>query len=212
MTIPGIGPITATASRRWRHRQRPLPRAATLQPGSGSRRGNTRPAASSGSARFEDGRAHAAAAPDHRQQRGRATCEQARGSAGLVARADAGPKAAHAGHGRTGQQDRPDRLGGVVKQEDYRAPVAARRKLGGPEVVGEAGDRRRVWHNSRRDGTGRTSVPPCLEHAWMMWIRSANSHTGQQLQPAQRGRTDGSIRLRADLLQKTACISRGVHR
>ena len=29
---------------------------------------------------------------------------------------------------------------------------------------------------------------------------------------ANTNRTDGSIRLRADLLQKTACISRGVHR
>jgi len=53
----------------------------------------------------------------------------------------------------------------------------------------------------------------CLEHAFMIWFRSANSHTGPQLHRCTiRGRTDGSIRLRADLLQKTACISRGVHR
>jgi hypothetical protein len=43
----------------------------------------------------------------------------------------------------------------------------------------------------------------------MIWFRSANSHTGPQLHRCTiRGRTDGSIRLRADLLQKIACISR----
>ena len=36
----------------------------------------------------------------------------------------------------------------------------------------------------------------------MIWFRSANSHTGPQLHRCIRGRTDGSIRLRADLLQK----------
>jgi hypothetical protein len=36
----------------------------------------------------------------------------------------------------------------------------------------------------------------------MIWFRSANSHTGPQLHRYIRGRTDGSIRLRANLLQK----------
>ena len=35
------------------------------------------------------------------------------------------------------------------------------------------------------------------EHAWVMWIRFANSHTGQRHRAAQTGRTDGSIRLGA---------------
>ena len=35
----------------------------------------------------------------------------------------------------------------------------------------------------------------------MIWFRSANSHTGPQLHRCIRGRTDGSIRLRANLLQ-----------
>src|SRR4051812_36511661 len=35
-----------------------------------------------------------------------------------------------------------------------------------------------------------------------LWFRSANSHTGPQLHRCIRGRTDGSIRLRANLLQK----------
>ena len=42
----------------------------------------------------------------------------------------------------------------------------------------------------------------CLQHAFMIWFRSANSHTGPQLHRCIRGRTDGSIRLRANLLQK----------
>ena len=35
----------------------------------------------------------------------------------------------------------------------------------------------------------------------MIWFRSANSHTGPQLHRCIRGRTDGSIRLRANLLK-----------
>ena len=40
----------------------------------------------------------------------------------------------------------------------------------------------------------------------MIWFRSANSHTGPQLHRCIRGRTDGSIRLRADLLQKPLAL------
>jgi hypothetical protein len=47
----------------------------------------------------------------------------------------------------------------------------------------------------------------CPEHAFMIWFRSANSHTGPQLYRCIRGRTDGSIRLRADLQKPLA--SRG---
>jgi len=66
---------------------------------------------------------------------------------------------------------------------------------------------------SVRRGRKNQMYSSCLEHAFMIWFRSANSHTGPQLHRCTiRGRTDGSIRLRADLLQKTACISRGVHR
>jgi hypothetical protein len=36
----------------------------------------------------------------------------------------------------------------------------------------------------------------------MIWFQPANSHTGPQLHRCIRGRTDGSIRLRANLLQK----------
>jgi hypothetical protein len=44
----------------------------------------------------------------------------------------------------------------LVKQENYRAPVPAERKPGGPEVVGDVVGRRRAWHNSRRDEAERT--------------------------------------------------------
>ena len=40
----------------------------------------------------------------------------------------------------------------------------------------------------------------------MIWFRSANSHTGPQHHRCIRGRTDGSIRLRANLLQKPLAL------
>jgi hypothetical protein len=55
---------------------------------------------------------------------------------------------------------------------------------------------------SARRGRKNQMNPSCLEHAFMIWFRSANSHTGPQLHRCIRGRTDGSIRLRADILQK----------
>src|SRR6266850_1080617 len=55
---------------------------------------------------------------------------------------------------------------------------------------------------SARRGRKNQMYSSCLEHAFMIWFRSANSHTGPQLDRCIRGRTDGSIRLRADILQK----------
>src|SRR5258707_4126669 len=55
---------------------------------------------------------------------------------------------------------------------------------------------------SARRGRKNQMYSSCLEHAFMIWFRSANSHTGPQLHRCIRGRTDGSIRLRADILQK----------
>jgi hypothetical protein len=56
---------------------------------------------------------------------------------------------------------------------------------------------------SARRGRKNQMNSSCLEHAFMIWFRSANSHTGPQLHRCTiRGRTDGSVRLRADLLQK----------
>src|SRR5262245_48563832 len=56
---------------------------------------------------------------------------------------------------------------------------------------------------SARRGRKNQMYSSCLEHAFMIWFRSANSHTGPQLHRCIRGRTDGSIRLRANLLQKS---------
>src|ERR1700747_563274 len=62
---------------------------------------------------------------------------------------------------------------------------------------------------SARRGRKNQVYSSCLEHAFMIWFRSANSHTGPQLHRCTiRGRTDGSIRLRANLLQKSLA-SRG---
>src|SRR6476661_8900243 len=55
---------------------------------------------------------------------------------------------------------------------------------------------------SARRGRKNQMYSSCLEHAFMMRFRSANSHTGPQLHRCIRGRTDGSIRLRANALQK----------
>jgi len=55
---------------------------------------------------------------------------------------------------------------------------------------------------SARRGRKNQMYSSCLQHAFMIWFRSANSHTGPQLHRCIRGRTDGSIRLRADILQK----------
>src|SRR4051812_36296851 len=62
---------------------------------------------------------------------------------------------------------------------------------------------------SARRGRKNQVYSSCLEHAFMIWFRPANSHTGPQLHRCTiRGRTDGSIRLCADLLQKSLA-SRG---
>jgi hypothetical protein len=54
---------------------------------------------------------------------------------------------------------------------------------------------------SARRGRKNQVYSSCPEHAFMIWFRSANSHTGPQFHRCIRGRTDGSIRLRANLLQ-----------
>jgi hypothetical protein len=54
---------------------------------------------------------------------------------------------------------------------------------------------------SARRGRKNQMYSSCLEHAFMIWFRSANSHTGPQLHRCIRGRTDGSIRLRANLFK-----------
>src|SRR6185436_13551885 len=55
---------------------------------------------------------------------------------------------------------------------------------------------------SKRRGRKNQMYSSCLEHAFKIWFRSANSHTGPQLHRCIRGRTDGSIRPSANALQK----------
>ena len=84
--------------------------------------------------------------------------EPARRAGGLMAGADAGAQAAHAGHGRARQQDGAHRLG--VADEERGLQSSGQRSRRKPRQRSEAsedvGGRRRVWHNSRRDGAGRT--------------------------------------------------------
>ena len=110
MTIPGIGPITATAITALAPppgtfaKGRDFAAWVGLTPRQHSTGGKQKLGAIS------------KAAADHRQQRGRASCQQARCTEGLLARADAGAQAAHAGDGRARQQDRADRLGGADEE------------------------------------------------------------------------------------------------
>src|SRR5262249_14239903 len=59
---------------------------------------------------------------------------------------------------------------------------------------------------SARRGWKNQMYSSCLEHAFMVWFRSANSPRGPQLHRCIRGRTDGSIRLCANLLQKPLAL------
>lgn len=100
MTVPGIGPISATAI------------AALAPPAETFAKGRERRLVGSHASSkvdrrqaearcdIQDGRTHAQAPPHHRQQRGRATGEQTRCAKGVVARTDAGSQTADAGNRR----------------------------------------------------------------------------------------------------------------
>lgn len=66
MTIPGIGPITATALLPWRRRRRPSRGGATLRPGWGSRRCSAPRAEAETRRATTHGRANLAQTVDHR--------------------------------------------------------------------------------------------------------------------------------------------------
>ena len=113
LTIPGVGPITATA-------------ITVLAPPAEAFTGGRHFAAWVGltpkersteaEARrhLQDGRENLAAAADHRDQRRREASGAAWCARGVVAGADAGAQAEDAGHRRPGQQDRPHRLGALA--------------------------------------------------------------------------------------------------
>src|SRR5919107_280278 len=70
--------------------------------------------------------------------------------------------------------------------------------------------------SARRDRDNQCATP-YLEYATLIWTRSANSHAGRRSNGRARGRTDGSIRLRATailkfpLALKGAFSNRGLH-
>ena len=116
MTIPGIGPISATAIAAL------APPAETFAKGRdfAAWLGLTPLQRSTGGkqklgATSKMGGAHAQAPPHHRQQRRRAAGEQTRRAKRFVARTDAGSQTAHAGNGRARQQDGADHLGATYK-------------------------------------------------------------------------------------------------
>src|ERR1700723_2910904 len=93
MTVPGVGPISATAIAAL------APPAETFVKGRdfAAWLGLT-PLQRSTGGKQKLGRTHAQAPPHHRQQRRRAAGEQTRRAKGFVARTDAGSQTAHAGN------------------------------------------------------------------------------------------------------------------
>lgn len=139
----------------------------------------------------QDGRENVAASHHHRLQCGRSVRETARYAGRLVARADDGPKATHAGRRRPGQQDSAHRLGAADEARGLQS--SGRRRgigQGRPEVVGDVVGRRKVWRNSRRDRIGkpgqlrvlrarRTDLEPVHELPYGPAASDAASEAGQ---------------------------------
>ena len=117
MTVPGIGPISASAIAAL------APPAETFAKGRdfAAWLGLTPLQRSTGGKHkarvdIQNGRTHAQAPTHHRQQRRRASGEQTRRPKGFVARTDAGSQTAHAGDRRARQQDGADHLGATCKE------------------------------------------------------------------------------------------------
>jgi len=116
MTVPAIGPISATAIAAL------APPAETFAKGrdfaawlgvTASSKIDRRQAEAR--CDIQGGRTHAQAPTHHRQQRSRASGKQPRCTKGIVARTNAGSQTAHAGNRRARQQDGADHLGATCK-------------------------------------------------------------------------------------------------
>ena len=136
MTIPGIGPSRRLSCSHWRPagelRQGPrLCRVARAHTAATLDRRQVE-----ARSHHQDGRANAAASADPGERGGRSSCQQARSDKRIVARADDGEKAAHAGDGRARQQDCAHRLGAACQRRSLSS--SGRRGLirGGREDVG----------------------------------------------------------------------------
>ena len=187
MTIPGVGPVLATALVAL------APAPSTLPARTGPRRlggAYTAPALirrqGAAGSDHQDGRALSAPAPDPGRQlrgQGRRSKRRARPLAG----AHAGQEAQDAGHGRAGQQDSQDRLGADgarrILQSSDRGGRVATAKVRDVEEAGRSN--REVWRNGQRDGAGKTSEnvrAPRARHSGMDPAREL--HTGQR--PGER--------------------------
>ena len=103
---------------------------------------------------IEDGRANDQTTADHRRRLDGAPSLSPRCTSGFLAGADAGAQAAHARLGCARQQDGAHGLGVAHQKGRLQGSGSGRgvSRDGGQRRRG----RRRVWHNSRRDGAGRT--------------------------------------------------------
>ena len=166
MTIPGVGPITAAAI----VALAPPPETFKAGRDFSAWFGLTPLQKSTGGkqklgADLQDGRADATAPADDRRQRRDQAGAAARRAGRLVAGADAGPQAAHAGRRRPGQQDRPDRLGAPGPGRGLPSSGA-----GGLSRLDREASKRRTdeggygAQSARRDRENQ-GFPPCFEHA-----------------------------------------------
>ena len=114
MTVPGIGPISATAIAALAPPAETFAKGRDFAAWLGLTPLQGRQAASGSSGRHPKW-ANAQTPTHHRQQRRRASGEQARRPKGFVARTDAGSQTAHAGDRRARQQDGADHLGATCK-------------------------------------------------------------------------------------------------
>lgn len=160
MTIPGIGPVVATALvalapaastfRRGRDFAAWLGLTPRLQRGQGAAGPDN-----------QDGRAQSAKAADPRSELGHKSRRTRRTEGKPVADQHAGPKAAHAGDGRVGEQDGEDRLGVDGARRNLRnsgyGGIKARR---GREAVRRQEGQTRGMAQRSEDGIGKASNYP----------------------------------------------------
>ena len=183
MTIPGIGPIAATAiaalapAMETFKRGRDFAAWLGLTPRQKSTGGKTRLGRTS-----KMGERTLTAAVDHRCERGGSARQPARRTRRLVARRDARAQAADADHRRAGEQDGADRLGRADDEAGLQSSGGVRFKPTSHQRPSEDGKRCEGGYGATVGETGPVNqdLLLCLEHVCLIWIRSANSHTGQQ--------------------------------
>ena len=89
-----------------------------------------------------------------------------------------------AGNPGFGQREGPCRVGSPGQRR--RLQGSGRGRVSQPGPRGRRATRRRVWRNSRRDGIGKTRVPHCASSTpKVIWNRSANSHTAPRRDMAE---------------------------